>query len=86
MEIEVWDGWLMVGDGVDEVWGMEGMMFEEELAIVPFAFMSALISLTFLASTSKLFLLSSLLALSSSTRFLMFSIPSRNVVVSIVEV
>jgi hypothetical protein len=40
----------MVGDGVDGViWGTGEMMFEEELAVIPFAFRSALISPSVLA-------------------------------------
>ena len=47
----------MVGDGVDGVWGTGGMVSEEELAVIPFAFQSALISLSVLAVSSQVFIL-----------------------------
>ena len=60
----------MVGDGVDGVWGTGGVMFEEELAIIPFVSEFSLISLSPSASFLKSFCCSTISALTSSKRFM----------------
>ena len=58
----------MVGGGVDGVWGTGEMVIEEEeLAVIPFAFISAFISPSNLETFSKP---SSILAFESNIRFL----------------
>ena len=57
----------MVGDRGDGVWGTGEMVFEEELAVIPFAFRSAFISPSILETFSKP---SSILAFESNIRFL----------------
>lgn len=47
----------MVGDVVDGVWGDGGMIVEEELAVIPFVFKSALISPKIVETTFKSFCL-----------------------------
>ena len=67
----------MVGDGVDGDWGTGGMMFEEELAVIPFACI-------FPSNISILSRLSSELALNSNTRFLRCSSLSWKSIVEVV--
>ena len=62
-----------VGVKVDGVWGTGGMMFEEELVVIPFAFKSALFSLSSLSISEMLSNFSLLLSFHSSTCFLSFS-------------